>query len=123
VSKWVVALVTALAVVALDQLTKVAVATRMQLHETIPLVDGFVALTYVRNTGAAFGIFSGRALALRVPFFLAISGAAVALLVWFLRGVAVERRLLIVACGAAGDGAARDDQQASLHRDAAKEPH
>lgn len=104
-SKWTVALAVAVVVVAVDQLTKSVVASRMQLHQSIPLIDGFAALTYVRNTGAAFGILAGRAVALRMPFFLVISGAAIALLVWFLRGVSADRRLLVAACGAVAGGA------------------
>lgn len=104
-SKWSLAVVTATIVVALDQLTKAAVANHMRLHESIPLIDGFAALTYVRNTGAAFGILAGRAAALRTPFFLLISAAAIVLLLWFLRGLSPERRLLIVACGAVAGGA------------------
>ena len=79
--KWTIALVTATIVITLDQLTKASVATSMTLHESIPLVDGYVALTYVRNTGAAFGILAGREAWLRAPFFLVISAGAVALLV------------------------------------------
>jgi signal peptidase II len=104
-AKWPVALGTATLVIALDQLTKVVVATRMRLHQTIPLVDGFAALTYVRNTGAAFGLLAGHAAALRVPFFLLVSVVAVVLLVWFLRSVPGERRVLVAACGAVAGGA------------------
>ncbi len=104
-TKWALAAGTATAVIVLDQLTKLLVASHMELHQSIPLVDGFAALTYVRNTGAAFGILAGHAAALRVPFFLAISAFAVALLVWFLRGVPAERRLLAIACGAVAGGA------------------
>jgi signal peptidase II len=104
-AKWPIALGTAALVIALDQLTKVVVASRMRLHETIPLLDGFAALTYVRNTGAAFGLLAGRAVALRVPFFLVISALAVVLLVWFLRSVPAERRWIIAACGGVAGGA------------------
>jgi signal peptidase II len=103
--KWPVALGTAAVVIAVDQLSKAIVAARMHLHESISLVDGFAALTYVRNTGAAFGLLAGRAVALRVPFFLLVSAVAVVLLVWFLRGVAPERRWIIAACGAVAGGA------------------
>jgi len=104
-SKWVLALVVAVAVVVLDQLTKAAVARAMQLHQSIPLIDGVAALTYVRNTGAAFGILAGRGAALRTPFFLLISAGAIGLLLWFLRGLPPERRILIAACGAVAGGA------------------
>lgn len=51
------ALLIALAIVALDQVTKAAVRQAMQLWQSIPVVPGVFHLTYVRNTGAAFGIF------------------------------------------------------------------
>jgi len=104
-TKWPVALGTAALVVALDQLSKAIVAAEMRLHDTIQIVDGFAALTYVRNTGAAFGLLAGRAVALRVPFFLLVSAVAVVLLVWFLRSVPAERRLIVAACGAVAGGA------------------
>lgn len=105
IAKWPVALGTAVLVIALDQLTKAVVASRMRLHQTIPLLDGFAALTYVRNTGAAFGILAGHSEALRVPFFLLVSALAVVLLAWFLRSVPGERRLIVAACGAVAGGA------------------
>jgi signal peptidase II len=104
--KWLLAIGVAAAVLVLDQVTKAAVASAMRLHETIPLIDGFFSLTYVRNTGAAFGLFAGRMHDLRVPFFLAVSAFAIVLLGWFLRGVPAERRLVVAACGAIIGGAA-----------------
>ena len=49
------------AIVILDQLTKVIVDRTMALYQSIPIVDGLFSFTYVRNTGAAFGIFAGSA--------------------------------------------------------------
>ncbi|MGE0405559.1 MAG: signal peptidase II [Candidatus Korobacteraceae bacterium] len=48
----------ALAVVLLDRGTKWLVAARMELHDSISILPGFFRLTYVQNTGAAFGLFS-----------------------------------------------------------------
>lgn len=53
-------LAVSLAVLVLDQSTKKVVSSRMELHDTIPVVEGYFHITYVRNPGAAFGIFSGR---------------------------------------------------------------
>ena len=39
----------------LDQLTKYLVATYMKITQSIPLIDGFLHLTYITNKGAAFG--------------------------------------------------------------------
>ena len=47
-----------LAVVVLDQLTKAIVVQRIALHDYVPLVDGLLSLSHVRNHGAAFGLLS-----------------------------------------------------------------
>lgn len=104
--KWLVTLGVAVSVIVLDQWTKALVLERMTLHESIPVIDGFFSLTYVRNTGAAFGILAGKMSAsLRVPFFLVVSGLAVLLLVWFLRQVPADRSGVIAACGGVLGGA------------------
>jgi lipoprotein signal peptidase len=58
--KWGLTMIPALVVVVLDQLTKAMIVARMELHQSISIIDGFFALTYVRTTGAAFGIFAGQ---------------------------------------------------------------
>lgn len=103
--KWALTLAPALIVIVLDQLTKAMVLARMELHQSISLVDGFFALTYVRNTGAAFGIFAGHDSALRVPALLLVAGLALGVLLWFVRTVPADRRFVIVACGAVLGGA------------------
>jgi signal peptidase II len=104
-SKWRLALVAALVVVVLDQLTKAIVVARIGLHESVSVVDGLFALTYVRNTGAAFGILAGRLESLRVPLLMTVSVLALTVLIWFLRSLPAERRLVVAACGAVLGGA------------------
>jgi signal peptidase II len=53
--KW---LYLSLAVIILDQATKMAVAATMPLYESIVLVPGCFNLTHVHNTGAAFSFLS-----------------------------------------------------------------
>ena len=72
-------------IVVLDQVTKIVVDRNMALHSSIPIVDGIFNLTYIRNPGAAFGIFSGNHKAFRVPFLIAVSVAAVGFIVILLR--------------------------------------
>jgi signal peptidase II len=43
----------------LDQATKRLVTERFYLGESLPVLPGFFNLTYVRNTGAAWGLFGG----------------------------------------------------------------
>ncbi len=46
-----------LIVVLLDQLTKAAVRRTLAVHDSIAVIPGFLDVTHVRNTGAAFGLF------------------------------------------------------------------
>lgn len=48
----------AVAVLALDQITKFVALARLPPGSPVPVVDGFLALTLVLNPGLAFGIFS-----------------------------------------------------------------
>ena len=48
----------AAALVALDQFVKLQVMTHIPVGEHVPFLPYLVDLTYVRNTGAAFSIFS-----------------------------------------------------------------
>jgi signal peptidase II len=51
-----------LLVIALDQLAKIWVRASFRPDESLALVPGFFNLTYVRNTGVAFGMFAGQGL-------------------------------------------------------------
>jgi signal peptidase II len=48
----------ALTVVVLDQATKAAVRAALPLHSDSTVIPGFLSLTHVRNSGAAFGILN-----------------------------------------------------------------
>lgn len=58
--------------VALDQLTKVWILSDFRVGNSIPVVPGFFNLTYIQNTGAAFGIFASAEPAFRIPFFTGV---------------------------------------------------
>ena len=67
-------------VVILDQLTKWQVTSAMRLHESIPIIPDLFSLTYIRNSGAAFGILAGSHAGFRLVFFGLTSVLALALL-------------------------------------------
>jgi signal peptidase II len=46
------------ATLVLDRWTKSWIQSRFDLNESATVIDGFFNITYVRNTGVAFGIFS-----------------------------------------------------------------
>lgn len=54
-----IVLLLSFAIALADQIIKYMVRERFGLHESIPVVSGVFHLTYVRNTGAAWGIFGG----------------------------------------------------------------
>ena len=69
-----------LVLIALDQITKMFVVYNMHLHESIAIIKGFFNLTYIRNPGAAFGIFATANSAFRLIFFVGTSILALGLL-------------------------------------------
>lgn len=65
-----------------DQLTKVSIDRAMRLYDSIPVVENFFHITYVRNKGAAFSFLSNASW--RLPFFISVSiVAAIVILVAF----------------------------------------
>ncbi len=95
----------ALAVVVLDQATKTWVLATFELHETLPVIPGWFHLTYIRNPGAAFGLFSGHAEAFRRPFFLVVTTVALAAILAILWRAPRGRPWLLTALGLVFGGA------------------
>lgn len=95
-----VALVLALAVFVLDQGLKAIVQDAMSPGESIPVIPGFLSITYIRNAGGAFGILGGSQVLLLIG-----SAVAVGVVLWML--IAGQRsRLATLACGLILGGAA-----------------
>ncbi len=51
--------IAAVLVLVLDQLTKYVVQTKLSIGQSVPVLQGIFHLTYVQNTGVAFGMFGG----------------------------------------------------------------
>jgi signal peptidase II len=66
----------ALSIILLDQWTKFLIHQSMRLHESITVVEGFFAITYIRNPGAAFGFLANLSDHFRFYFFVIISVVA-----------------------------------------------
>lgn len=91
-------------VLVIDQITKFLVATRLPLHDRVPVVDGFLAITHVRNRGAAFGLFADiQSESLRWAL-VAVSLLAVAL-IWLYAREGWHHPVIVVAFGAILGGA------------------
>jgi len=86
-------LFTALVVIALDQITKAMVRRGLPLHESVPVIPGYVDLTRVHNTGAAFGMlntvdFPFKTVVLSIVALVALAGVA-----WYAATVPLNDRL------------------------------
>lgn len=88
--KYKVLLVVAVAIILLDQITKIMVIERFVLGESISIIDQYFNLTYVRNTGAAFGILRSAPAAFRIPFFLLVPLVALGVMVQIFRKIPVR---------------------------------
>ena len=83
----------AVSVVILDQLTKAMVRPTLALHQSIEIIPGFLDLTRVHNTGAAFGMlndmdFPMKTVVLSLVALLALAGVA-----WYASTVPLTDRL------------------------------
>jgi len=58
----------------LDQASKLYIDRGMSLYQSIPVIDGFFNIFYIRNKGAAFSFLSQASW--RLPFFITISTIA-----------------------------------------------
>lgn len=69
-----ISLAIAFVLVLFDQFTKYIIETKMELHQSIPVIEGFFSITSHRNTGAAWGIASGQ-----LTFFIIITIVALSI--------------------------------------------
>ncbi|MDF0728746.1 signal peptidase II [Cytobacillus sp. S13-E01] len=91
--------------IVIDQLAKYMTRNFMEYGQTIPIINGFFHLTSHRNTGAAWGIFSGQKL-----FLISIAFIAIIAIIIYSRKVTDKLTRLALGLfigGAAGNAADR----------------
>ncbi len=87
------------AALGLDQLTKWLITSNMAWGQSIP-EEGFLRLTFVHNTGSAFGLFQGQGMILS-----AIALVAVGAMIWLYRSSPMPSLLMRAALGLQMGGA------------------
>lgn len=97
----VLAFAIAVASVALDRAVKVFVAHNMADGQSIAVIPGIFHITLIHNTGAAFGMMSGR-----VTLFTAISALVIAVITVYLAMGRIKDTVLAAALGLILGGAA-----------------
>lgn len=101
-------LVTTAVVVVLDQLTKALVRGRFALHDSVDVVPGWLSLTRVHNTGAAFGMLNGVDFPFKTVVISLVALGALAGVAWYAASLPAEQRvarfgIALVLGGAVGN--------------------
>jgi signal peptidase II len=102
-NRWVLFSLISVAGLLLDQLTKLYIDASMRLYQSIPILDNFFAITYVRNKGAAFSFLSRASW--RLPFFISISLVASIVILIAFRRLRDDQRLAQVSLAMIFSGA------------------
>ena len=87
----------------LDQATKIVVDRTMALYQSIPVIDGFFSITYLRNRGAAFSFLAD--FDYRRPFFIAVTLIAIAAIAVSFRKLRDDQHLAAVSLSLIFSGA------------------
>jgi len=87
----------------LDQISKSMVQALMLPGQSFPVIRNVIHLTYVKNTGAAFGMFQGRN-----AFLIAVAAFAALFLLYAIRRIPREKvyyrmGLVLILAGSAGN--------------------
>jgi len=86
-------LIIAVVVVVLDQWTKALVRGRLELHESVDVFAGWLSLTRVHNTGAAFGMLNGVDFPFKTLVLMIVAGTALAGVAWYAASLPEEQKL------------------------------
>ena len=96
------------ALIVIDQYTKFMVTLHIPLNYSIRVVEGFFNLTHIRNSGVAFGIFSGQQSELKPYLLIFVSVVAIVAILAIFHQTAKEKRfvrtgLILIFSGAIGN--------------------
>ena len=72
-------LVIAAVVLVIDQLSKIAVVSGMEVSQSIPVIQNVLHMTYVQNRGMAFGLFSDNRMLFMIPTVVLIAAVVFAI--------------------------------------------
>ena len=84
-------------VVLLDQATKAWIISTVRLYDSFAVIGGLFNITHVRNPGAAFCFLAATSPLFRYIFFIAVTLAAILLILHYLRVSRIEETSLVSA--------------------------
>lgn len=91
--------VTVFVVLALDRLSKMIIQANLDLGQSIPVIPGFFDLTYILNSGAAFGMLQGK-----TGFFILTSLLVLGGIFFFQHRLPKEEKLMRICLGMIAGG-------------------
>ncbi len=94
-----------LVVVGCDQISKVWILQNFELYESTVIIPGLFNLTFLRNTGAAFGMFAGHAGWWRQLFFIGVAVVALVVILIMQRRLGPQNSAYTVSLAFIGGGA------------------
>jgi signal peptidase II len=86
-------LIVSVTVVVVDQITKALVRPALALHESREVIPGFLDLTRVHNTGAAFGMLNAAEFPMKTLILSLVATIALAGVAWYAATVPLSDRL------------------------------
>ena len=102
----------ALVIIALEQITKAIIVNKMELGESIQVIENFLYITSHRNPGAAWGILAGK-----MWFFYIVTVVVIIALVFYIQKMAKTHMLVGVALALMLGGAIGNFIDRILHQE------
>jgi signal peptidase II len=97
--------VLSLVVIVVDQWTKYLIHSRFRWGESVGVIQNLFALTYVRNTGAAFGLLHRAPSWFRDPFFILVPVVALFVILFILMTLPPDQKKAVVGLSLVFGGA------------------
>ena len=79
----------------IDQYTKFLVRLHIPLHYSIRVIEDYFSITHIRNSGVAFGLFSGTSNEYKALFFILVSIAAIVAILFIFHKTTNEKPLVL----------------------------
>jgi signal peptidase II len=92
-------LLPALAVIALDQISKFVLVSTIPRYGSVAVIEGFFNLVHVRNRGIAFGLMNRPGQGLQFYFLVAATIGAIALLLFWFKKMKDEDPKITIGLG------------------------
>ena len=86
---YLIVLIPAIIIILTDQISKFIIRYSMELNSSIPLIKNFLHMTYVTNTGSAFGLFKDKNI-----LFIILSLIVAAVILYYINKINARKELI-----------------------------